>query len=70
MLWFPAWLLRLLSGPLKLAQRYAMGMAKPLDIYAAFSSERYSPTIAVAAIAKAGPSAVSASAPRELVAPR
>jgi predicted dehydrogenase/nucleoside-diphosphate-sugar epimerase len=56
--WFPAWLLRMLSGPLKLAQRYAMGMSKPLDIYAAFSSERYSPAVAVAAITKAGPSSV------------
>jgi predicted dehydrogenase/nucleoside-diphosphate-sugar epimerase len=68
--WFPAWLLRLLSGPLKLAQRYAMGMAKPLDIYAAFSSERYDPTVAVAAITKAGPSAVARTAPREMALPR
>ena len=70
MFWFPAWLLRLLSGPLKLAQRYAMGMSKPLDIYAAFSSERYNPTIAVAAITKAGPSAVARTAPREMALPR
>lgn len=57
--WFPAWLLRLMSGPMKLVQRVVMGIAKPLDLYAAFSSERYNPVIASSAIAKAGGSAVS-----------
>jgi predicted dehydrogenase/nucleoside-diphosphate-sugar epimerase len=61
-LWFPAWLLKGLSGPMKLAQRYVMGIAKPLDLYAAFSSERYQPDIAMAAIAKAGASKVEARA--------
>ena len=56
--WFPAWLLKALSGPMKIAQKWVMGIAKPLDLYAAFSSERYSPSIASAAISKAGHSAV------------
>ena len=60
--WFPAPLLRLLSGPAKLAQRWLMGAAKPLDLYAAFSSERYQPDVAAAVIAKAKQSAVPAAA--------
>lgn len=56
--WIPAWLLRGLSGPLKLVQRWAMGMDKPLDVYAAFSSERYAPAVASAVIQKAGSSKV------------
>jgi predicted dehydrogenase/nucleoside-diphosphate-sugar epimerase len=57
--WFPAWLLKTLSGPMKLAQKWVMGIAKPLDLYAAFSSERYDPAIASVAITKAGPSTIA-----------
>ncbi len=57
-IWFPSVLLRMLSGPAKLAQRWLMGASKPIDLYAAFSSERYRPDIAAAVIAKAKTSAV------------
>ena len=57
-IWFPALLLRMLSGPAKLAQRWLMGASKPIDLYAAFSSERYQPDIAAGVIAKAKNSAV------------
>lgn len=56
--WFPGWLLRLLSGPLKLMQRYAMGSAQPIDIYAAFASERYRTDVAASVIARAGASSI------------
>lgn len=56
--WFPALLLRVLSGPAKLAQRWLMGASKPIDLYAAFSSERYQPDIAAGVIARAKHSAV------------
>jgi predicted dehydrogenase/nucleoside-diphosphate-sugar epimerase len=56
--WFPAWLLRLLSSPLKLAQRIALGSAKPIDVYAAFASERYQTGLAAMVIEKAGPTKV------------
>ncbi len=51
--WFPAWLLRLLSGPLKLAQRLLMHSSQPIDLYAAFASERYRPDIAAQVIERA-----------------
>ena len=51
--WFPAWLLRALSGPLKLVQRYALGSKEPLDVAAAFASERYQTELAGQVIAKA-----------------
>jgi predicted dehydrogenase/nucleoside-diphosphate-sugar epimerase len=57
-LWFPSWLLRLLSGPLKLAQRFVLRSTQPIDIAAAFASERYRTTAAAAVIERAGPSAV------------
>ena len=56
--WFPALLLRMLSGPAKLAQRWLMGASKPIDLYAAFSSERYQPDVAAAVIARTKQSAV------------
>ncbi|MBM5812736.1 MAG: NAD-dependent epimerase/dehydratase family protein [Gammaproteobacteria bacterium] len=55
-LWFPAWLLWLLSGPLKLLQRLALGSKAPVDVYAAFASERYRTDLAAQVIARAGPS--------------
>jgi len=51
--WFPAWLLRLMSGPLKLAQRWLMHSSQPLDVYAAFASERYRTDLAAKVIDRA-----------------
>lgn len=56
--WFPAWLLRALSGPLKLVQRLALGSDRPIDIYAAFASEDYSTTLAQQVIVRAGDSVI------------
>lgn len=52
--WFPSWLLRALSGPLKLVQRVALGSAQPIDVAAAFASERYKTDLAGQAIQRAG----------------
>ncbi|MEZ5287587.1 MAG: NAD-dependent epimerase/dehydratase family protein [Vicinamibacterales bacterium] len=60
--WFPATLLKMLSGPAKLLQRWVMGASKPLDVYAAFSSEQYQPDVARAVITRAGQSTVPARA--------
>jgi predicted dehydrogenase/nucleoside-diphosphate-sugar epimerase len=60
--WFPAWLLRTLSGPLKLVQRVALGSKEPVDVYAAFASERYITDVAHGVIQRAGPSAIHDSA--------
>jgi predicted dehydrogenase/nucleoside-diphosphate-sugar epimerase len=51
--WFPAWLLRLMSNPLKLAQRIVMRTPQPLDFYAAFASERYRTGLAASVIERA-----------------
>jgi predicted dehydrogenase/nucleoside-diphosphate-sugar epimerase len=56
--WMPSWLLRLMSGPLKLVQRVAMGSKEPIDIAAAFSSERYRTDLAGTVIERAGPTVV------------
>ena len=40
-IWIPAWLLRAASWPLKLMQRVALGSKEPVDVAAAFASERY-----------------------------
>ena len=53
-LWFPAWLLRILSGPLKLVQRLALGSKEPIDVYSAFASNRYKTDLAAAMIQRAG----------------
>ncbi len=58
-LWFPGWLLRAISGPLKLVQRYGMGSKAPVDIAAAFAGERYDAALAARVIAAAGPPAAS-----------
>jgi predicted dehydrogenase/nucleoside-diphosphate-sugar epimerase len=60
-IWFPAWLLRMLSGPAKLAQRLLLKADKPIDVYAAFASERYRTTLSGEVIARA--SAPAAAAP-------
>jgi len=51
--WFPGWLLRVLSGPLKLAQRVLMHSSLPIDLHAAFASERYRPDLASQVIERA-----------------
>ncbi len=51
--WVPAWLLRALSPPLRLLQRYGMGSSSPVDVAAAFASERYQTDLAARVIAKA-----------------
>lgn len=43
--WMPAWLLRALSGVASVAQRL-MGSKQPVDVAAAFASERYDTTLA------------------------
>ena len=50
--WFPGWLLRLMSGPLKLVQRVALGSKQPIDVAAAFASERYKTDLASQMIAR------------------
>jgi hypothetical protein len=63
--WFPGWLLRLLSGPAKLAQRVLLKADKPMDVYAAFASERYRTTLSGEVIARASaPAAASTPLPR------
>jgi nucleoside-diphosphate-sugar epimerase len=52
-LWFPAWLLRLMSGPLKLVQRAVLHAPQPIDLYAAFASERYKADLAAQVIERA-----------------
>ena len=52
-LWFPGWALRALSGPLKLVQRIALGSKEPVDVGAAFASERYDTQLAAQVIARA-----------------
>lgn len=53
-IWFPSWLLRALSAPLKLVQRVALGAKEPIDVAAAFASERYKTDLAGTVIARAG----------------
>jgi predicted dehydrogenase/nucleoside-diphosphate-sugar epimerase len=59
--WFPGWLLRVLNGPLKLAQRLALGSS--IDVAAAFASERYRTDLAAATIEHAGPTRIAARPP-------
>jgi predicted dehydrogenase/uncharacterized protein YbjT (DUF2867 family) len=68
-IWFPALLLRILSGPARLAQRWMMGMTNPVDLAAAFSSERYRTDVAAAVIARAGGTSVRSVPPAPVPAP-
>lgn len=52
-LWMPEWLLKLMSGGLKFALRLLKPGAKPLDLHAAFASERYDSTLAARIISQA-----------------
>lgn len=56
-LWFPAFLIRALAGPFKLVQRVSLGSKQPVDIAAAFASERYQADLAARTIERAGASA-------------
>lgn len=56
--WIPDFVLMLMNGPAKLAQRLLLGSRNPIDIRVAFASERYRTDLAAAVIAKAGPSAI------------
>jgi hypothetical protein len=58
-IWIPAILVRLLNGPAKLVQRLVFGAKKPIDVYAAFSSERYDTHLAAAVIARASEAAAT-----------
>jgi nucleoside-diphosphate-sugar epimerase len=60
-IWFPGWLLRLVSASFKLAQRLA-GSSEPLDVAAAFAAERYDTTLAARTIRRAATSAAAGAA--------
>jgi hypothetical protein len=51
--WVPSLVVRLLNGPAKLVQKLVFGAKKPIDVYAAFASERYDTQAAAAVIARA-----------------
>ncbi len=51
--WFPAWLLSILSPCLILAQRLFLGSKQPIDIAAAFASERYNTALAAQVVERA-----------------
>lgn len=59
-LWIPSLMLRLASPLAGLAQRLLLGSAKPVDVYAAFASERYRTDLAESVISRAGSSCVPA----------
>lgn len=52
--WFPFLLLQMLSGPLRLLQKVALGSKQPIDVAAAFASEKYDTALAGRVIARAG----------------
>lgn len=52
-IWLPAWLLRLLAPLLTFAQRHALGSKSPVDVAAAFASERYATDLAARTIGQA-----------------
>ena len=51
--WLPAVLLRLGSPFLKLLQRVLLGSRTPVDVYAAFASEKYNCSLAAKVVQKA-----------------
>ena len=51
-LWMPSWLLQAISWPAKLLQRVALGAKDPIDVAAAFASERYQTDLAAQVIAR------------------
>jgi predicted dehydrogenase/nucleoside-diphosphate-sugar epimerase len=58
-IWVPAFLLQVLAGPLKLVQRLALGSKQPVDVAAAFASERYRTELAAGAIGRASAASVN-----------
>lgn len=61
-MWVPATVVRAASAAGKLLQRVMFPNRRPLDIYAAFASERYRTDLAAQVSRAAGPSAVAAAA--------
>lgn len=57
--WVPFVLLRLMSGPLRLLQRMVLGSKSPVDVAAAFASERYETSLAARVIQRARSGQVS-----------
>jgi predicted dehydrogenase/nucleoside-diphosphate-sugar epimerase len=55
--WLPGWMLSLLSPLAKLAQKILRPRSTPIDLAAAFSSERYDTTVAAEIIDRARPAA-------------
>ena len=53
--WLPGWVLSILSPLAKLAQRILRPRATPIDVAAAFSSEKYDATLAAQVIRRAQP---------------
>jgi predicted dehydrogenase/nucleoside-diphosphate-sugar epimerase len=51
--WVPAIVLRMLAGPLKFLQRVVLGSRQPVDVAAAFASERYQTDLAARVIERA-----------------
>jgi predicted dehydrogenase/nucleoside-diphosphate-sugar epimerase len=60
--WIPAWLLRVGSSPAKLLQRLLLRSSKPVDVYAAFATERYNTDLAQRVIERSGSSVVPGAA--------
>ncbi|MGH9349127.1 MAG: hypothetical protein ACRD26_17870, partial [Vicinamibacterales bacterium] len=60
-IWLPAWLLAVLSPPARLAQKIVLPRSTPIDLAAAFASERYDATVAAQAIQRAQSAACSSS---------
>lgn len=60
-IWIPGILLRMLAGPLKLVQRLALGSKQPIDVAAAFGSERYQTDLARQVIGQSGQTSEPAS---------
>ena len=60
--WAPMWLLRLVSPPLKLVQRVALGSKAPLDIASAFTSPTYRTELSAQVIERAGGSTTARAA--------
>jgi predicted dehydrogenase/nucleoside-diphosphate-sugar epimerase len=52
-IWIPMWFMKLISPPLKLVQRLALGSKQPLDISSAFANLRYDTGLAAEIIGKA-----------------
>ena len=51
--WVPFWVLRVVSPPLKLVQRLALGSTDPVDVSSAFASNVYATELAGSVIARA-----------------